>query len=115
MKIGKTAYSGLGVAEAYRTSGKRRADFCRERGLTLSTLDYYLRRDRPAVGNDAGQQHAGKVELAQQRLVPVRLVGLAAAKPSGLVVELGNGRRIEVRADFDEASLLRLIALLESH
>jgi hypothetical protein len=109
MKIGKTAYSGLGVAEAYRTSGKRRADFCRERGLTLSTLDYYLRRDRPAV-----KSLQKPPEAAQQRLVPVHVVGREAARPSGLVVELGNGRRIEVTADFDEASLLRLIAVLES-
>ena len=86
------------MAEAYRTGEKTRADFCRERGITLSTLDYYLRRDR---------------QKPKQKLLPVRLVADEKRTSSAMAVVLGNGRRIEVTADFDAPGLSRLIAVAE--
>jgi hypothetical protein len=45
------------------------------------------------------------------RLVPVRLVGAAEG---AIEVLLGGGRSVRVRAGFDEATLRRVIAALES-
>ena len=98
MKLGQTAYIGIGVAAEYRGSGKTRAEFCREHGIAVTTLDYYLRRDG-AKG--------------RQRLVPVRVVEEEKERGSGFTLALGNGRRIELAADFDEIGLSRLVAVLE--
>ena len=88
----------MGVAGEYRGSGKTRAEFCRERGLALTTLDNYLRRDR---------------EEQKQKLVPVKVIAEGKATGSGFTVVLGTGRRVEMAADFDEAGLGRLVAVLE--
>ena len=98
MKLGQTAYVGIGVAGEYRGSGKTRAEFCRERGIAVTTLDYYLRRDG-AKG--------------RQRLVPVRVEEEETERGSGFTLALGNGRRIALAADFDEVGLSRLVAVLE--
>ena len=96
MKLGQPAYVGIGVAAEYRVSGKTRAEFCRERGMAVTTLDYYLRGDG-AKG--------------RQRLVPVRVE--EEERGSGFTLALGNGRRIELAVDFDEIGLSRLVAVLE--
>ena len=72
---------GIGVVAKYRGSGKTRAEFCRERGITVTTLDYYLRRDG-AKG--------------RQRLV--RGVEEEKEWGSGFTLTLGNGRRISTRS-----------------
>ena len=87
---------GIGVAAKYRGSGKTRAEFCRERGIAVTTLDYYLRRDG-AKG--------------RQRLV--RVVEEEKEWGSGFTLALGNRRRIELAVDFDEIGLSRLVAVLE--
>ncbi len=86
------------MAEEYRASGKTRADFCRERRMPVTTLDYYLRRDG-AKG--------------KQKLLPVRLTSEATAQDCRFTVTLANGRRLEVGKDFDEEALSRLVAVLE--
>ena len=42
-----------------------------------------------------------------------RANGSSASNSSGLVVGLRSGRRIEVNRDFDEATLERLLAVLD--
>ena len=83
MNLGQTVQVGIGVAAKYRGSGKTRAEFCRERGITVTTLDYYLRRDG-AKG--------------RQRLVPVRVEEEEKEWGSGFTLALGNGRRISTRS-----------------
>ena len=96
MKLGQTAHVGIGVAAEYQGSGKTRAEFCRERGIAVTAIDYYLRRDG-AKG--------------RQRLVPVRVE--KEERGSGFTLALGNGWRIELAVDFDKIGLLRLVAVLE--
>ena len=91
------------------SSGMRRSEFCRSRGLSFSTLDRHLkkrrwkRRRRPA--SSAG------------RLVPVELAARKSPtqhEPScGLAVVLSGGRRIEVHPDFDTSTFERLVSMLE--
>src|SRR5882762_7542838 len=96
------------VAE-FISSGMRRSEFCRSRGLSFSTLDRYLkkrrwkRRLRPVFS--AGQ--LVKVELAAKKSP------MQHDATYGLAVVLPGGRRIEVHSDFDTSTFARLVSVLE--
>jgi transposase len=94
------------VAE-YEASGLRRTAFCQQRGLSLSTLARYRRRQEQAACDSA----EGKSWLA------VEVSGSAAVaggeRASGLAVVLSGGRRIEVGRGFDADTLKRLLAMVE--
>ena len=94
------------VAE-YEASGLSRTAFCQQRGLSLSTLSRYRRRQEQTVGGVA----EGKRWLA----VEVSASGAVAGgeRASGLAVELPGGRRIEVGRGFDADTLKRLLAVVE--
>jgi hypothetical protein len=92
------------VAE-YEASGMSRSDFCRERGLALSTLGRYRRgreRRAPACANPLLA-----VELSARSPASV------AAASSALTVVLRGGRRIEVGRGFDAGALEQLVRVLE--
>jgi hypothetical protein len=96
------------VAE-FVSSGMRRSEFCRSRGLSFGTLDRHLKKQR-------WKRRSRKASSAG-RLVKVEL----AAKKSptqhdatcGLTVVLPGGRRIEVHPDFDTSTFERLVSVLE--
>ncbi len=94
------------VAE-YEASGLSKAQFCRTRGVALSTLDAYR----------SGRRQAGPHAAKPARWVAVEVPGKkqpeASARASGLAVVLAKGRRIEVGRGFDAATLARLLPLLE--
>ena len=93
------------VAE-FATSGMQASEFCRSRGISRSTLDRHLRKQR---AQDPGSR-AGHRLLA----VEVRAgSGSSAGNSGGLVVALSSGRRIEVNPDFDAATLERLLMVLD--
>ena|SRR5437660_12052500 len=89
----------------FAKSGMKAREFCVGRGLSLSTLQRYR--------NKQGQKGGGT--NSEGRLVPVEL----ASRPwrsecgRGWAVVLGSGRKIEVPDDFDEATLERLVGVLE--
>ena len=85
----------------FEQSGKTQVAFCREQGIALHTLGYYRQKYRKP-----GKPHAA-------HLLPVELVGSLPARDSHLRVELANGRRIAVSADFDAETLRSLVAVLE--
>jgi len=92
------------VAE-YDSSGLSRLEFCRERGVGLSTLDRYrTRRKRRAPAG-------GNALLAVE--VSGRAPQLVAGMGSALAVVLRSGRRIEVGRGFDAGSLEQLVRVLE--
>ena len=92
------------VAE-YESSGLSRQDFCRERGVGLSTLDRYrTRRKRQAA---SGSNALLPVEVSVRTPTP------AAGTGSALAVVLRSGRRIEVGRGFDTRSLEQLVRVLE--
>jgi hypothetical protein len=95
------------VAE-FEASGLMREAFCQQRGLAVGTLDKYRRR-----------VHKGK-QSGSGSMLPVEVVWSSGQKPNGdaggdgvLVVELGSGRRIEVRRGFDAGTLERLLTVLD--
>ena len=91
----------------YDASGLGRTAFCQQRGLSLSTLARYRRRQKqPASGGAEGQ-----------RWLAVEVCGSAAVageeRASGLAVVVAGGRRIEVGRGFDGDTLKRLLAVVE--
>lgn len=96
------------VAE-FEASGLGRREFCAQRGVALGTLDLYRKRQRRAAASVEPRSGA--------KLVPVELSGATTSKceplGSGLTVVLANGK-IEVGRNFDEATLKRLLGVLEA-
>ena len=93
------------VAE-FATSGMQQSEFCGRRGISRSTLDRHLRKQR---AQDQGSR-AGNLLLA----VEIRTAsGSSGSSSSGLVVGLTSGRRIEVNRGFDAATLERLLTVLD--
>jgi hypothetical protein len=91
------------VAE-YESSGLSRIEFCRDRGLALSTLGRYRRRERQAP---AGNSALLAVEVSGRAPASVGATG------SALVVQLRGGRRVEVGRGFDPGALEQLVRVLE--
>ena len=72
-------------------------EYCRQRGIVLSSLGRYLRR----------------VRSPEQQLVRVKIESPPAAG-TGFVLMLGNGRRIASDWGFADAELARVIRVAES-
>ncbi len=92
------------VAE-YETSGLGRVEFCRKRGLSLSTLARYRKR-RPEADVPP-----------ENRWLAVEVSGGSAGRAggdSGLAVALAGGRRIAIAREFDVQTLTQLLKVLES-
>src|SRR5260370_6824323 len=93
------------VAE-FATSGMTESEFCGSRGISRSSLDRHLRKQRAqAQGSRAGNRLLA-VEIRTAR-------GSSASTSSGLVVALTSRRRIEVNRGFDAATLERLLTVLD--
>jgi hypothetical protein len=91
----------------FEASGLRRDEFCRTRGMALSTLRRHLKKH----GTGEARVKRGS------RLVAVELSAREAnSNPRtvcALEVVLSSGRRIEVRREFDSATLGRVVKVLE--
>jgi hypothetical protein len=96
------------VAE-FVSSGMRRSEFCRSRGLSFSTLDRHLKKRR--------WKRRRRPVSSAGRLVPVELAPKRSPRPHEpdcrLAVVLPGGRRIEVHPDFDTNTFERLVSILE--
>ncbi len=96
------------VAE-FISSGMRRTEFCRSRGLSFGTLNRHLKKQR--------WKRMNRRASSSGRLVPVELAARKSPtqhEPScGLAVVLSGGRRIEVHPDFDTTTFERLVSVLE--
>ena len=96
------------VAE-FISSGMRRSEFCRSRGLSFGTLNRHLKKQR--------WKKKSRRASSADRLLPVELTARKSPtqhEPScGLAVVLSGGRRIEVHPDFDTNTLARFVSALE--
>lgn len=96
------------VAE-FLSSGLRRTEFCRSRGLSFGTLDRHLKKQ--------GWKKKSKKAFSSGRLLPVELAARKSPthhEPScALAVVISGGRRIEVRPEFDTNTFERLVSALE--
>ena len=95
------------VAE-YKSSGLTRDAFCQQQDLSVAALDKYRQRVQKWAG------------LGAAPILPVEVVSSAvqdsnrdAGRDGVLVVELRNGRRVEVYRGFDALTLDRLLTVLD--
>jgi hypothetical protein len=91
------------LVEEYAASGWGRREFCQQRGIALTTFDYWRREHGVKSGRPA----------RRPRMVKVEVVASEAAGP-GFTLKLANGRRIESAWRFADSELARLIRLAES-
>jgi transposase-like protein len=99
------------LVDAFEVSGLRRREFCLKHGVVVGTLDFWRKRGREEQGPIASNPARTQNKAARARLVEVELAGTASS--SRLAVVLSRGRRVEVSAGFDAATLERLLAVLE--
>ena len=93
------------VVAEHESSGLSRIEFCRKRGVALSTLGRY--RSRPQRQAPASSNALLAVEVSGRATAP------NAATGSALAVVLRSGRRIEVERGFDTGVLEQLVRVLE--
>src|ERR1700693_2256458 len=90
------------------TSGLSRGEFCRIHGMTLSTLQRGLKRER---------SERSDIQSDGKKLVRVKVIGGSGTAdregPCAMAVVLAKGRRIELSRDFDAAQLRRVVEALE--
>jgi len=89
------------VLEEYAGSGLTRREFCRQRGIALTTFDYWRHAMKP------------RKQERRPRLVKVEVAASETAG-QGFTLNLANGRRIESSWRFADAELARLIRIAES-
>jgi|SRR5581483_6672656 len=91
------------LLRAFDESGLSRREYCRQAGVSVSTLDYY--RARRSSKRQAKRGSA--VDLVRVRLTP-------ATQPVGTFqIQLTKGRRIESAWNFVDGDLSRLIRVVE--
>jgi transposase-like protein len=92
------------IVNEFKGGELTQAEFCRRHDLVLSTLGRYLRQERDS--SEARPRVLVAVEVAAKKL---------GAQPAGcgLSVMLGSGRQIVIEADFDGATLQRVVQVLE--
>ena len=93
------------VVAEYESSGLSRIEFCRERGVALSTLGRY--RSRRGRQEPAASNVLLAVEVSGRRTTSDGATG------SALAVVLRGGRRIEVGRGFDPGALEQVVRVLE--
>src|SRR5690606_34670375 len=84
----------------YRGSGLSRKDFAEQSDISVSTLDYYVRRERKA---------SQPADFAANRILPVELVAPGevetevreSALSTRIRIRVTNGRVVEVERGFD--------------
>jgi hypothetical protein len=99
MATKRTAEEIQRLLEGYRQRSVTRAEYCREHGISTSTLDYHL--------------HRGALKT-QPRIARVKLAPSRTKAADTFAVVLRNGRRIESGWSFRDADLARLIRIAEA-
>jgi hypothetical protein len=87
-------------------SGLTKTEFCRRHAMSLGTLNRYLQPD-PTETSRATKGRFVAVEVTRPEIFADH------GSEWSLAVALSGGRRIEVKAGFDESTLEQLIRLLE--
>ena len=82
------------IVASYVQSGLSRSEFCRQHGLSLSTLNKYYGRARPREALAPTPGHRNTVELPLTRVEFVEKSATHTAQHAALQVELAGGRRI---------------------
>ena len=99
------------LASLYRASGLGRSEFCRRHGMALSTLNRHLQKQFEAVERQDNDS-AGRSPLVEVKLA-AGVNPVCTGNRSCALTLLLNGRRVEVGDGFDDATLRRLVVVVE--
>jgi transposase-like protein len=100
------------VVAAFEQSGLNRTEYCRQHGLSLSTLNRH--RQGTSEARRITPRSVSQAEPAVS-LIPVDVVdGTHKSARMAIYVELAGRRRIGIDEGFDAETLRRLIAVLEA-
>ena len=98
------------ILAKFRESGKSQSAFTKKQGLALSTLQYWLRKERESR---RPAKRPAKPKRTPRRIVPVRVVDPPAPRADSLVeIELSSGEKLRFPADLPSEALSRLIEVL---
>lgn len=107
------------LVKRFQQSGQRLSDFCQQHHIAPSTITRHLHRHlSPAVSTSAlpAAPSSPSPHPAPPQLLPVDLIAAVQGRPTvqtcPMVLELSGGHRVALQPDFDESTLLRLIAVL---
>jgi hypothetical protein len=89
--------------QQWRESGLAKSRYCCENGLALSTFQYWITKSRPSSGG----------EFAAISTLVVLPFTFASKAPS-ISLMVSNRYAMDIPADFDDATLVRLLSVLES-
>jgi hypothetical protein len=89
------------VLEEYAGSGLSRREFCEQRGIALTTFDYWRREQAGKPRRQARRPRMVAVKVAHEEPSPTFALSVA------------NGRRIECSWRYADAELARLIRIAE--
>jgi hypothetical protein len=96
---------------AFERSGLNRTEYCRQHGLSLSSLKRFSKR----TGKSRGWSDQSECAAPAVSLIPVEVLddrpAAQQAWQTSLFVELCGGRRIGVGAGLGRATLRRLMAV----
>jgi hypothetical protein len=90
------------MLEEYAASGMGRREYCQQRGIALTTFDYWRREHAVKARKQARRPRMVAVKVDHEEAGPNFTLGLA------------NGRRIESSWGFADVELARLIRIAES-
>ena len=112
-RAGRQRRSREEIAELLEDLGQSelsQAAFAAERGLPLSTLQYWLRQSREGA---LGRVHRGRTPSRAAELVPVRIVDAAPASSATLLeLESEHGYRLRFPAGLSPDLLARYVEAL---
>jgi transposase-like protein len=94
------------LIERYERGRATQARFCAREGVAVSTFQYWRRRLREEAASGSAPSATGRLVAVQVRQEP------CAPAPAGLRLVLPSGVGIEVQADFDPATLRRVVEAL---
>jgi hypothetical protein len=99
MATKRTAEEIQRLLEGYRQRTSSRAEYCRQQGVSINMLAYYLQR---------------RTRKARPRMARVKLAPSPSGGTGTFALSLRNGRRIESAWNFRDADLARLIRIAEA-
>lgn len=110
-----------GVISAWRASGLSQKEFCRQRGIAERALNNWLYKSpyRERAAQALADQTQTRAPEKKPSFVPVSVIAakhgdhVKADRPA-IEIVLASGPRITVRPGFDEETLRRVVAALET-
>jgi hypothetical protein len=105
----------IAVLAEQEASGVSILQFCRRRGIAVSTFHSWRSRlrGRPRAGGHGGGGDPRTADVFVEAIVAAS-ASVSASAPAVPIVELRCGRRVAVPPDFDADDLARLLRLVES-